>query len=101
MDLNCRSFQKLLFAYVPPNSCSYKFRRIDRKTPVSKSFFNKVAELMPTTSLKKGLRHKCFSEGFAKFSRAVFLIEPPVAASVYLPRKKSLNNITLAIKTKP
>ena len=36
---NCRSFQKLPFADVPPNSCSYKFSRIDRKRPVSKSFF--------------------------------------------------------------
>ena len=35
-------------------------------------FFNKVAGLGPAT-LKKGLRHKCFSVIFVKFLRTTFL----------------------------
>ena len=33
--------------------CSWKFRKIHRKTPVSESLFNKVAGLRPATLLKK------------------------------------------------
>ena len=29
--------------------CSYKFRKIDRKTPVSESLFNKDVDLTPAT----------------------------------------------------
>ena len=36
-----RSFQKLPFAYIPANSCFYKFIRIEWKTQVSKSFLIK------------------------------------------------------------
>ena len=74
---NCTTFRKLPFAYVPQNSCSYKFRRIDRKTPVSKSFFNKVTDLRLPTLLKNELWYKCFHVSFAKFSRVDFLKEHP------------------------
>ena len=32
--------------------CSWKFRKIHRKTPVPEAFFNKVAGLRPATLLK-------------------------------------------------
>ena len=35
-------------------------------------FFNKVARIMPTTLLKKRLRHRCFFVYFAKFLRTPF-----------------------------
>ena len=38
-------------------------------------FLNKVAGLRPTTLLKKGLWHKCFTVNFAKFLRAPFFTE--------------------------
>ena len=49
--------------------CSYyKFRKIHRKTPVSESFFYKVAG-WPVTLIKKRLWHRCFPMTFAKFLR--------------------------------
>ena len=44
--------------------CSYKFVKIQRKTPVSNLFFKKVTGLR--------LRHKCFPVNFAKFLRTPF-----------------------------
>ena len=38
-------------------------------------FFNKVADLMPATLLKKRLWHRCFAVNFAKFLRTLFLTE--------------------------
>ena len=38
-------------------------------------FFNKVAGLRPTTSLKKSLWHRCFPVKFTKFLRAPFFTE--------------------------
>ena len=38
-------------------------------------FFNKVADLRPTTLLKKGLWHRYFPVNFAKFLRTLFFIE--------------------------
>ena len=77
-------FRSCRFAYVPPNSCSYKFSRIDRKISASKSLFDKVADLMPATSLRNVLRHKYFTVGFAKFSRAAFLKEHPRWLPLYV-----------------
>ena len=53
--------------------CSWKFRKIHRKTPVPESLFNKVAGLRPATLLKKRLWHRCFPVNFAKFLRTPFL----------------------------
>ena len=53
--------------------CSWKFRKIHRKTPVPESLFNKVVGLKPATLLKKSLWHRCFSVNFAKFLRTPFL----------------------------
>ena len=50
--------------------CSWKFRKIHRKTPVPVPFFKKN---WPATLLKKRLSHKCFPVNFAKFLRAPFL----------------------------
>ena len=38
-------------------------------------FFNKVAGQRAATSLKKRLRHRCFTANFAKFLRIAFLTE--------------------------
>ena len=46
--------------------CSWKFRKVHRKTPVSVSFF-----LRPVTWLKKRLWHRCFPRNFAKFLRTL------------------------------
>ena len=53
--------------------CSWKFRKIHRKTPVPESLFNKVVGLKPATLLKKSLWHRCFSVNFAKFLRTASL----------------------------
>ena len=52
--------------------CSYKFRKIHRKTPVSESF-SKVAGLRP--ALKKRLWHRSFLVNFVKFVRTPFHTE--------------------------
>ena len=51
-------------------SCSYKFRKIQRKTPVSESLF-----FSPETLLKKRLWPRCFPRNFVKFLRTPFFIE--------------------------
>ena len=38
-------------------------------------FFNKVADLWPTTLLKKRLSHRCFTVNFVNFLRTTFLTE--------------------------
>ena len=53
--------------------CSQKFLKIQRKTPVPESLFNKVAGLRLTTFLKKTLWYRCFPVNFAKFLRTPFL----------------------------
>ena len=53
--------------------CFWKFYKIHRKTPVSETFFNKVAGLLPATYLKKRLWYRCFTGNFVKFLRATFL----------------------------
>ena len=50
--------------------CSYKFRKIHRKTPVPESLFNKVAALRPATLLKKRLWHRYFPVNFVKSLKA-------------------------------
>ena len=49
-----------------------KFCKIDRKTPVSESLFNKVVGLRPATLLKKRHENRCFHVNSAKFLRVFF-----------------------------
>ena len=53
--------------------CSWKFRKINRKTPVPEAFFNKAAGLRPVTLLKKRFWYRCFPVNFVKFPRTPFL----------------------------
>ena len=62
-----RSSVKKLFLEVSQNS--------QEKTPVSESFFNKVASLRTATLFKKRLWHRCFPVNFAIFLRTPFLTE--------------------------
>ena len=55
--------------------CSWKFRKIHRKTPVPESFCYNVAGLRPATLIKKRLWHRCFPMNFAKFLRTSFFTE--------------------------
>ena len=50
-----------------------KLRQFQRKTPVLKSLFNKVAGLRVCSFIKKGLQHRCFSVKLAKFLRTTLL----------------------------
>ena len=62
-----RSSVKKLFLELSQNS--------QEKTPVSESFFNKVASLRTATLFKKRLWHRCFPVNFAIFLRTPFLTE--------------------------
>ena len=61
--------------------CSYKFRKIHRKTLVS--FFNKVTGLRPVTLLKKRLWHRCLPVNFTKFLRTVFFTSQNTSVSCF------------------
>ena len=52
--------------------CSYKFRKIHRKTPVPECLFKESCKLRSATLLKT---HRCFPVNFTKFSRTTFLTE--------------------------
>ena len=49
------------------------FAKITKNHLCQGLFFNKVAGLMPATSLKKRLWYRCFPMNFAKFLRTTFL----------------------------
>ena len=70
-------FQKQPSEVFYKERCSYKFRKIQRKTPVPRLFFNKVAGLRPVTLLKKRPWHRCFPVNFTKFPRIPFLQNTP------------------------
>ena len=53
------------------------FCKINKKTSVLESHFNKVTGLYPATSLKKGLQHRCFLMNFARYLRHSFYRRPP------------------------
>ena len=53
------------------------FCKINKKTSVLESHFNKVTGLYPATSLKKGLQHRCFLMNFARYLRHSFYRTPP------------------------
>ena len=62
--------------------CSWKFRKIHRKTPAPESLLSKVAGLRHANLLKKRLAHRCLPVNFAKFLRIPFYRTPLLAASV-------------------
>ena len=51
-------------------SCSEKFRKIHRKTPLLESLFNKVAAQNACNFIKKRLQHRRFPVNIAKRLRA-------------------------------
>ena len=55
--------------------CSQKFHKIRRKHQCQSLIFHKVADLRPTTLLKKRLWHRSFPVNFVKFQRSPFFIE--------------------------
>ena len=66
-------FQKQLTELFCKKSCSQKFCKIHRKTPVHQSLFlSKVTGKLPAALLKNRLRHRCFPVNFAKFLRTLF-----------------------------
>ena len=69
---NCFCVYKQLFADVPLNKCSEKFRKFERKAPVLESVLNKVAGLH---FVKKRLQRRCYLVKFAKFLRTLSFTE--------------------------
>ena len=61
------------FSVALKNRCSWKFRNINRKTPVSESLLNKVTDFQSCNFIKKGLQHRYFPVNIAKFLRTSFL----------------------------
>ena len=55
------------------NKLFLNLRKIHRKTPVLKSLFNKVTDLMACNFIKMRLQHRCFPVKFAKFLRTLIL----------------------------
>ena len=51
------------------------FQKFTGKHLCQSLFFNKVADLSPTSLLKKKLCHASFPENFAKFLRTLFIIK--------------------------
>ena len=66
-------FRKQPPAVFCKKSCSLKFRKFHRKTPVLESLFNKVAGLQACNFIKKGLQQRHIPVKFAKFLRTHFL----------------------------
>ena len=66
-------FQKQPPAVFCKKSCSLKFRKFHRKTPVLESLLNKVAGLQACNFIKKGLQQRHIPVKFAKFLRTHFL----------------------------
>ena len=58
-----------------PRGVVKNFTKFTGKPLCQSLLFNKVTSLIPATSLKKRLWHKCFPMDFAKFSRKPFFIE--------------------------
>ena len=51
----------------------FKFCKVNRKTPVLESLFDRVAGLKACSVIEKKLQHRCFPVKFAIFSRTSFL----------------------------
>ena len=60
------------FAYVLQNTCSWKFRKFHRKTPLLESVFKKVADPQACNFVKKRLHHRCYLVKSAKFLRTLY-----------------------------
>ena len=54
---------------------SWKFRNIQRKTPVLESFFNNFSGPQVCNFINKKLQHRCFPVNITKFLRTTFFIE--------------------------
>ena len=77
----------LLLVSEAPFSIKKSFLRnltkFTRKHPWQSLFFNKIAGLRPTSLLKKGLCHRCFSLNFCEIPKNTFFYKTPlVTASV-------------------
>ena len=76
LAVNCKSFgyhQKQPPEMFCKKRCSWKFRKIHRKTHLPESLFNEVAGSRPATLLTMRLWHGCFPVNFVKFLRTSFL----------------------------
>ena len=90
--------------------CSWKFHKIDRKTPVPETLFNKVAGLRPATLLKKSLWHRCFPVNFEQFlktpslqnksGRLLLDWKEPLPVALWLVDIKFIFNIQRNVKYK-
>ena len=68
---------------------------------MSKSLFNKVADLRHATSIQKGILTKVFSCELYKILKSSFFYRATrLETSVFLLKIKSLNDVASAIKTK-
>ena len=54
------------------NSCSWKWRKIHKKSLCWSLFFNKGGRWRPATLFKKRLHHRSFPENYAKFLKTAF-----------------------------
>ena len=73
--------------------CSWKFRKIHRKTPLSESIFLtklQASGFRPSTLSKKRLWHRCFPVKSMKFLRTPFLQNTSGACFYWLRIKYSL-----------
>ena len=58
------------------NAVFRNFTKFTRKYLCQSLFLNKLASLMPATSLKRRLCHRCFHVSFKKFLRTLFYRTP-------------------------
>ena len=61
-------------------------------------FFNKVADLGPTTLLRNGLRHRRFPVNFVKFLRTSFFYRTPQGDCFYLRKWSWQKDINIPCK---
>ena len=54
-------------------SCSFKFRKLYRKTPVLESLFKKIADLQACNFILKRLHYKCYPLNFVAFRPVTLL----------------------------
>lgn len=65
-------------------SCSWKFRKIHRATPVLGSLFNKAARVQAATIIKKETLSQVFSNFYKIFRNNFFIEELCVTTSKYI-----------------
>ena len=93
----CRSFQELLFTDILQNFAKFTLKHLCRSL-----IFDKVADRRPANSVKKKSATLVFFCEFSKILKNSFIYRTsPAAASAFTLRVQNLNDITLAVKTKP